>query len=126
MAETRPTTPDIPDRDLILGALADLGSIVRQAGTERFEEAAFRRLAGQIRASLHELAARLGDDEPEIELTDASAASAAAQAMAQRPEVAALMRRIPALMTAQQLAGHAGVGRARFHGPFAAIDGGLA
>lgn len=113
------------DLELIDGALADLGSIHRRAAAQTLPEADFRELMTRVRTRLRALRlAHLGGDEPVLVLTDAGAAAAVACAVGQKPEVRALLRRIPALMTAQQLADSPGVSRARFYGPFAAIDGG--
>lgn len=117
-----------PESELeqIDAALADLGTLHRRAGAQTLTEEDFRGLVRGIRSRLISLrAAAMADEEPPLELTDAGVAAALACNVAQRPEVQRLIRRVPSLMTARNLAAHPGVGRARFHGDFAAIDGGL-
>lgn len=110
--------------ELIDGALGDLGSIHRRAAAGTLPEDDFRALLTRVRKRLKALrAVHLVNDEPGVELTDAGAAAAVACAVGQKPEIRQLLRRAPALMTARQLAGNPAVSRARFYGPFAAIDG---
>lgn len=110
-------------------ALADLGALHRRAGCETLTEADFRALTTRMRQRLRRLRAlhlEALETEGPLELTDAAAAVASAEAAGRSPDVQALLRRIPALMTAQQLADHPEVTRARFHGAFAVVDGGCA
>lgn len=117
--------PAETDLERIDGLLADLGTLNRRAGTENLTEADYRTLAARMRGRLKALrASHLEADESPIELTDAGAAVAAAGRIGRDPNVQALLRRIPALMTAQQLVDRSSVSHARFYGPFAAIDGG--
>ena len=115
------------DLELIDHALADLGSIHRRAGTDAFTEEDFRGLMTRVRGRLKTLRSSLLDsDEPALVLTDAGMAAAVACAVGQKPEIRDLIRRVPSLMTAQHLAQHPGVAKARIYGDFAAIDGGRA
>lgn len=124
-----PQLPAETDLERIDGVLADLGTLNRRAGSESLTEADYLTLARRMRARLKALRASLTEaEEPPINLTNAGVqaveAIEAAGRIGQDPAVQALLRRIPALMTAQQLAERPSVRRARFYGPFAAIDGG--
>lgn len=120
-----PCLPPETDLERIDGLLADLGTMNRRAANHSLEEDDYLTLSRRMRERLKALrASYLEADEPLIELTDAGEAIAAAGRMGRNPDVQALLRRIPALMTAQQLADRPTVRRARFYGNFAAIDGG--
>lgn len=109
---------------LIDGCLADLGTLFRRHEAETLTEEDGLALMNRMRRRLKALRSnRLADAGEELELTDAGAAYAAATQVARHPNLQALLRRVPRLMTARNLADHPGVTRARFHGPFAAIDG---
>lgn len=124
-----PCLPVETDLERIDGLLADLGTLNRRCGSESLTEADYLTLSRRMRVRLKALRASLIEaEEPPIELTEvgvgAAEAIAAAGRVGQDPAVQALLRRIPALMTAQQLAARPSVRRARFYGAFAAIDGG--
>ena len=126
---TDPRLPVETDLERIDGVLADLGTLNRRCGSESLTEEDYLTLSRRMRDRLKAVRASLTEaEEPPIELTeagiDAADAIAAAGRVGQDPEVQALLRRIPALMTAQQLADRPSVRRARFYGNFAAIDGG--
>lgn len=118
-----PITPAETDLERIDGLLADLGTITRRAANEALTEEDFRVLSRRMRSRLQALRAEAREAQP-FELTDVAAAIATASQVGQSPELRSLIRRIPGLMTAQQLACHPGVGRARMYGDFAVIDGG--
>lgn len=120
---TQTIAPAETDLELIDGLLADLGTMTRRAANEALTEEDFATLSRRMRCRLQALRAAAQEAEP-IELTDVAAAIATASQVGQSPELRGLIRRIPGLMTAQQLACHPGVGRARMYGDFAAIDGG--
>lgn len=119
---TDPTPTDETELEMIDGLLADIGTLQRRANHD-LTEGEFLTLVNRSRRRLRNLrSARLDDDAP-VELTDAGAVVAAAGRVAQSPQLQQLIRRIPELMTAQKLADHPSIKRARFYGPFAAIDG---
>lgn len=119
-----PCLPPETDLDRIDGLLADLGTIVRRAGSETLSEEDFRTLASRMRTRLKDLRESLTEEVEPIVLTDATEAIAAAGRLGRDPAVQSLLRRMPALMTARQLATRPPGTSARFYGPFAAIDGG--
>ena len=122
-----PCLPPETDLERIDGLLADLGTMTRRAANQTLDEDDYRTLARRMRERLKALRASQLDPAAEdapIELTDAGAAIAAAGRVGRDLDVQGLLRRIPALMTAQQLADRPSVRRARFYGNFAAIDGG--
>lgn len=109
---------------LIDGCLADVGTLTRRHEAEILTEEEGMALLARLRRRLRTLRLHhLADNGEELELTDAGAAFVAATDVAQHPNLQALLRRIPELMTARNLADHPGISRARFYGPFAAVDG---
>ncbi len=110
--------------ELVVHALQDLGHIHRSQEAGTLTEAHYLHLMNDTRERLQLLRSILsGEGEEVVELTDAGAAVLTALKVGQNPDVQALIRRAPGLMTAQMLADHPGVKTARRYGDFAAIDG---
>lgn len=124
MSNTERLSKETP-LELVEHALEDLGAIHRwqQAGT--LTEAEYTLLMGDTRDRLKLLRDHLSPEgEEAIELTDAGAAVLAALKVGQDPQTRELIRRMPGLMTARNLAEHgAAAGRGRRYGDFVALDG---
>lgn len=110
--------------ELVQHALQDLGHLHRSQDNNTLTEAQYLHLMTNTRERLLQLRVLLSEDGEEIvELTDAGAAVAAALNVGQSPQVQALIRRMPEVMTARMLAEHPGVSEGRRYGAFVAIEG---
>lgn len=116
--------PTVAELTLIDGLLADLGTLTRRNEAESLTEEEGRALLNRMRSSLRTLrAAVAGGDEAEIVLTDAGGAALMAFDAARQSDFRDAVRRSHRLTTGRALM-EKGVGRARFYGDLAAIDGG--
>ncbi len=121
---TEPMTPAETDLERIDGLLADLGTMNRRAAAQTLDEADWLTLARRMRRRLLDLRASLEEAAEPLVLTDAAEAVLVAGEVGRSPQLQALIRRMPALMTARQLAETPGVGSFRFRGSLAVVDGG--
>ena len=119
---SEPTTHDT-DLELVDALLAHLGVLRRRSEAESLSEEDGRDLMNRMRSDLRALRASLcGHDEAEIVLTDAGGAALMAFEAARQSAFGDAVRRSHRLTTGRALM-ERGVKRARFYGPFAAIDG---